>query len=311
MGVCHICNSEAQITRINFNLEFVECIRCSSYNLSKDAKSLNIPTEEKRIAISHWIRKKSENKEPINISHSILKILIEEAELPNPNEQVNNLIRWLGKNIKYYNETKKVSSKILASVIGVKDKKGILYVAGHLQDNNFLTFNTDYKLESDIKFQLTFKGWEKYEELKHPDIISGYAFMAMQYKDKEHNEIYKKYFKKAVKQTGFELRRLDEVLTAGLIDNQLRVEIMNCQFLLADLTNDNNGAYWEAGFAEGLGKPVIYLCEKKHFDNFKTHFDTSHHTTIIWEKDKIELAMKNLKATIRATLPIKAKLTDN
>ena len=57
---------------------------------------------------------------------------------------------------------------------------------------------------------------------------------------------------------------------AGLIDDRLRVEIRTSRFLIADLTHENAGAYWEAGFAEGLGKPVIYTCEKSKFDTAKT-----------------------------------------
>lgn len=135
--------------------------------------------------------------------------------------------------------------------------------------------------------------------------------MAMQYGNPNHDQIYQKYFKDAVSQTGFDLRRLDENLAAGLIDNQLRVEIRNARFLLADLTNNNAGAYWEAGYAEGLGKPVIYLCEKNQFEEFKTHFDTNHHTTVVWDENDMEAAVKNLKNTIRATLPLEAKMTDD
>ena len=114
-----------------------------------------------------------------------------------------------------------------------------------------------------------------------------------------------------MKKTGFELFRLDETLTAGIIDNQLRVQIRNSRFLLADITYNNLGAYWEAGYAEGLGKPVIYLCERKKFDETKTHFDTNHHTTIIYDKDDLEKAEKDLKATIRSTLPAEAKMIDD
>lgn len=63
-------------------------------------------------------------------------------------------------------------------------------------------------------------------------------------------------------------------------------------------------------YAEGLGKPVIYTCEKEKFEEQKTHFDTNHHLTIIWDDENPEEAAEELKATIRATLPREAKLTD-
>jgi nucleoside 2-deoxyribosyltransferase len=89
------------------------------------------------------------------------------------------------------------------------------------------------------------------------------------------------------------------------------VEIRTSRFLISDLTHENAGAYWEAGFAEGLGKPVIYTCEKSEFEMHKTHFDTNHHLTVIWEMDDPEAVVEKLKATIRATLLGGAKLIDN
>ena len=132
----------------------------------------------------------------------------------------------------------------------------------------------------------------------------------MKYGDSELDRIVREYFRPAVVSTGFELYRLDDIPKAGLIDDRLRVEIRTSRFLISDLTHENAGAYWEAGFAEGLGKPVIYTCEKAKFDSYKTHFDTNHHLTVIWDKEKPELANEQLKATIRATLPDEAKLTD-
>ena len=60
--------------------------------------------------------------------------------------------------------------------------------------------------------------------------------------------------------------------------------------MLVDLTHDNSGAYWEAGYAEGLGKPVIYICEQTKFDSAKTHFDTNHSTTIMWSASSPEFS---------------------
>ena len=69
-----------------------------------------------------------------------------------------------------------------------------------------------------------------------------------------------------------------------------------------DLTHGNRGAYWEAGYAEGLGKPVIYTCEQAKFAE-GSHFDTNHHLHVLWDEASIDLAMGKLKATIMATIP--------
>jgi nucleoside 2-deoxyribosyltransferase len=162
-----------------------------------------------------------------------------------------------------------------------------------------------------LKLTLKLDGWEYYENLKRGSISSRKAFMAMQYGDKELDEIVTKHFRPAVKAAGFELYRLDDAPKAGLIDDRLKVEIRTSRFLIADLTHENRGAYWEAGFAQGLGKPVIYTCEKSKFDEQKTHFDTNHNTTVVWDRNNLEKAAIDLKNIIRETLPEEAKLTDD
>jgi nucleoside 2-deoxyribosyltransferase len=134
--------------------------------------------------------------------------------------------------------------------------------------------------------------------------------MAMAFGDAETDEAYRTCFKPAIAQCGFELRRIDEKPPAGLIDNRLRVEIRRSRFLVVDLTHDNRGAYWEAGFAEGLGKPVIYTCETEHFERSGTHFDTNHQHTIVWNSQSFGEVASHLKDTIRATIPAEAKMFD-
>jgi nucleoside 2-deoxyribosyltransferase len=167
-----------------------------------------------------------------------------------------------------------------------------------------------------MQFRLYMAGWERYYALKRAQVKSRTAFMAMQFGDAELNRVVDDCFKPAVEATGFELRQLTDGQPAGLIDDQLRVRLQTARFVIADLTHGNNGAYWEAGFAEGLGRPVIYTCRKREWDQrdqpseHKVHFDTNHHLTVIWEPENLQDAAMHLTATIRATLPAEAKMTD-
>jgi hypothetical protein len=77
---------------------------------------------------------------------------------------------------------------------------------------------------------------------------------------------------------------------AGLIDDQMRAAILASRFVISDLTHGSPGAYWEGGFGEGLGLPVIYTCEKSAWDEQKTHFDTNYLVTIIWDKAELKTA---------------------
>jgi nucleoside 2-deoxyribosyltransferase len=89
----------------------------------------------------------------------------------------------------------------------------------------------------------------------------------------------------------------------SLVDAIIEDEIRRCRFLIADLSDDNPGAYWEAGFAEGLGKPVIYICRASEGGKEKrTHFDANHRHTVRWDLATLDKTATELKAVIRNTL---------
>ena len=103
-------------------------------------------------------------------------------------------------------------------------------------------------------------GWQRYAELKKHRIDSRIAFMAMKFDEPVLSAVVKDCFKPAVAQAGFELRLLTDQQKAGLIDNHLRAALLASRFTIADLSHGSHGAYWEAGFSEGLGRPVFYTC---------------------------------------------------
>jgi hypothetical protein len=90
----------------------------------------------------------------------------------------------------------------------------------------------------------------------------------------------------------------------------VRAALLAARFVISDLTHDSFGAYWEAGFGEGCGIPVIYMCEKGKWEDSKTHFDTNHMGTIIWEAGDLKKGQETLVAMIRATLRAEAKQID-
>ena len=65
---------------------------------------------------------------------------------------------------------------------------------------------------------------------------------------------------------------------------------------MVDLSHQNNGAYFEEGYAMGSGKPVIQLCKK----DVRLHFDIAQKNTIIWETE--EEIPERLKNRIIATI---------
>jgi hypothetical protein len=125
------------------------------------------------------------------------------------------------------------------------------------------------------------------------------------------NILLDKYLVPAVKQTGYDLANaLRSEPKAGNLHARLEVEIRAARFVVAELSHHNNGAYWEAGFARGLGKSVIYMYNKVIGKSDRPHFDVGSDLYISWEEDKPEKAADDLKAVIRATLFGEAVMED-
>lgn len=332
---CPVCNELSEVDErftgvVAYNL--YDCPRCGPYMIEDIEESgLNRTLKHKSAAISHFIRKNYKLRwlpgmMHFHITHKIYENELSKAIQPTPAEQAENLILYLGNELlgtfNSHSDSIDLLNELeikLCAIIGCKDVHGLYYIIQHLKDDlvDFIVTKVDMGNQPSVNTSsigLTFEGWQKYEELKKDHSDSKQVFMAMKFGEVETDTLYKDFLKQAVNDTGLKLVRIDEIAKAGVIDNNMRLEIRKSCLLLSELTHGNNGAYFEAGFAEGMDIPVIYLCEKSVFDSkdnkIKPHFDTNHCTTIIWEKGKEEEAMKKLKATIRLSVPDKVKMED-
>ena len=102
--------------------------------------------------------------------------------------------------------------------------------------------------------------------------------------------------RKGIQDAGYIAVFIDEVQYNEFITPELLKHIRDSKFVVVDLTHQNNGAYFEEGYAMGLGKPVIQLCKK----DTKLHFDIAQKNTIMWvkEDDIPERLTNRIKATI-------------
>lgn len=68
-----------------------------------------------------------------------------------------------------------------------------------------------------------------------------------------------------------------------------------------DVTYPNYGVYYEAGYAEALGKEVIICCRDTEFNgDSKPHFDIAQKSTIVWknEEDLEKRLYRRIEATV-------------
>ncbi|OHB75866.1 MAG: hypothetical protein A2Z34_04955 [Planctomycetes bacterium RBG_16_59_8] len=150
------------------------------------------------------------------------------------------------------------------------------------------------------------KGLAHLDEIERQHPKSNEAFVAMWFpkpEDPESNiltEAYERGFHPAIKEAGYDPIRIDKEEFLGKIDDEIIARIRQSRFLVADFTGQRGGVYYEAGFAHGLGIPVIFTCEKNYFESHKVNFDTRQYNHIDWAdtSDLYNRLLKRIRETI-------------
>jgi len=119
----------------------------------------------------------------------------------------------------------------------------------------------------------------------------------MQFSD-DMFQIFDEAIYPAAKACGFEAHKISDKPHNGDIVDAILAEVKKSQFVIADFTGHRQGVYFEAGFARGLGREVIWCCKNTHFK--KTHFDTNHFNHVVWNdgSDLKQKLINRILATI-------------
>jgi len=290
-----------------------DCKRCGQFEIVKslmashyfDVQSSSL-TALQRAALSHRLRTARRfGGAPLIVSEWMERANTN-LRLPAPPEQAANLVRIIGDHMVETGNGYTINPASDTARVGALNTYMFNQLCEELKAKKIiqpLKHETRAGVLNAQIYGLTLDGWERYEAERHGRFSGNYGFMAMKFHDPVLEKLVSDTVKPAVKDgIGYDLIDLRDVSRAGVIDNILREQIRDAAFILADLTHDNAGAYWEAGYAEGLGKPVVYLCEKSKFDSAKPHFDTNHCTTVLWSQGDTESLKKELVATLRRSL---------
>ena len=123
------------------------------------------------------------------------------------------------------------------------------------------------------------------------------AFIAMSFDDSMKTA--RKSIVKAVEDSGYKAMLIDVKEHNNQIVPEIYREIEDSAFVVADLTGQRGGVYYEAGYAVAKDKPLILSCKKSTEE--KPHFDVAQINTIFWEdeEDLYARLSKRIKATIK------------
>ena len=129
-------------------------------------------------------------------------------------------------------------------------------------------------------FRLTPDGWLRLRELAATGHDSDRAFVAMSFAP-DLKPAYTDGIKPALEALSYTPVRIDQTHDEDKIDNRIIAELRRSGLVVADFAGHRGGVYFEAGFALGLGIPVVWTCQQDDHDN--THFDTRQYQHLLWE----------------------------
>ena len=311
-GKCILCELDAQIKGPGPLSQYrYVCPNCGTFSVSDDFndRDVDIHSRLPKHILAGYARELSDGgKEAFYTNDSAQNILDSPLIPQSPVEKLDKLLLW------YYKQ-----SDFFGKYIKVSDAPAICYAVNKHELESLYDLVIDGYLIRSVKggrlfegtqnVHLSFKGHQHCKELLSSKSNTTNAFVAMWFSD-EVSSAYKTAIAPAIEECSFRPVRVDNVEHNNDITDEIIAGIKDSRFIVADMTGYRGGVYYEAGFARGLGLPVIFTCRKDWFDGEiaddgkivkeKIHFDISHQNIIVWEtEDELKKCIIN---RIRATI---------
>lgn len=275
------------------------CARCGKVVFTFEAfTEIGQPKfDSSRHLISGYTRELTESRRsPIVIKPNNIQKILDSVDIPrNVLDKLNKVLLYLERKSKFFGDSVRINI--------LKDYPIVYAMIPHELHFFLETLGKsgDIKLEpqdpDEIIVTLTMPGWIRIAEIHKIMPESDQCFVAMWF-DTSLDDVYKNAIAKAIETTGYKAVRLDLVEHNEKICDRIIAEIRKSSFLVADFTGHRGGVYFEAGFAMGLGLPVIWLCKETDIEN--THFDTRQYNHVVWTsvEDLYQKLLNRIEATI-------------
>lgn len=295
--ICHLCETEA---RRNEHLESqikYDCPICGHYYLTGEASALrtkmvaNDQLKKFDPRIFGWIRLQNRAGNIPKITKDLIQSLATRA-LPKLLDRADYLLDEAVSSIPKRDDffSRRSPKYLAASFSDSIDEAEFVWKI--LVSRGFAESMT-----SQGETRITVDGHLHAETLKQTKAATRKAFIAMWFNN-EMDDAYDNGLQIGVLNAGYEPVRIDRVEHSNRIDDEIVASIRASAFIVADFTGHRAGVYFEAGFAMGLGMPVVWTCREDAIEEL--HFDIRQYNCVPWNEPK-DLAEK-LKNRIEATI---------
>jgi len=256
------------------------CPVCGKYEMSPFVPEIQAPNHK----LSAWIREQNERGDPPRFTQekTIASIL---AGMPDyrPLEKQLKLLQALERQSKTPGNRVKLNHQKDYPLAFADNPNELAFYIQALEERGLvISKTTKFPNTAPTVSGVTIApaGWDYLD--KHASDLEEktQAFVAMSFSDGMQSA-WVDAIKPAIERAGYTAYRVDEELHSDNIIFKIMAEVKNSRFVVADVTEQKNGVYFEAGYALGLGVPVIWSVRKDDAD--KVHFDTAQYNQIRWE----------------------------
>ena len=321
--VCPLCGSFCEKEN-HENCTIFVCEICGRFQMDCfSSNELRLDEEQKLILRNHFrsIAPNDPRRLTILTSKNIDEFLSNIYYPKNLVEKVDNILAYFVNKTKTFGQQILISSKEeLLTPLFCTSVDELNRIINYLLTEKYLTF-TVRAPESPERYIVTMEGLKYYQAYEKRVLTNKnklkQGFVAMWFNDTAELErhrpdmqnVYSVAIKPAIEFEGrFTSIKIDNVEHCNDINDEMISQIRKSRFMVADLTGYRGGVYWEAGFAEGLGIPVIYTCHEQWLKSNEdlniegVHFDLNHRNLILWNEENLEEFQKRLISRIGAII---------
>lgn len=300
-GECPLCHIQTEYSQANTQLlHHVNCPNCGPFQIAldifEDFKTDQIFSKYGQI-ISGYVKERScLGKKIIKITHENFQELLNGINPPkSPIEKMERLLLNIYRQTDHFGASISLNTKFPA-IAYAKNETEIKAIYEALSKEGLIesTYNIG-------RICLTIDGFKRIEQIQAVNHDSRQFFMAMHFTD-EMKSLFNNHINPAIESIGYNGLIIANHEHNNDINDEIISEIRKSRFLIADFTGIRGGVYFEAGYAKGIGIPVIWTCKKADFDNTDTkpHFDIEHYNFILREnaQDLTTKLINRINATI-------------
>lgn len=294
---CPVCeNKNAKVPEhVTRDASFVDCPQCGQFTISDSAiATLNNTDKSQSWKLSAWINEFA----PSVISTTDIDTALS-STIPSLHHRLDRMLRWINNQFPPGREFQ------LSNVLSAQDPNASrLLPVGWNRTNEEMRYMVSEALCNEMGllvrehaqwFKVSPKGLLYLEGQR--DEPSSIGFCAMWFSP-EVLPLWTQVIEPAIRAAGYDPLRIDAKEHNGKIDDEIMASIRAARFVVSDFTGNRGGVYYEAGFAHGLGLPVIFMCR----EGDDLHFDVRQYNCIFWKPDALEEAKERLKNRLLATL---------